>query len=760
MKKLVLTAMIMSLLTFGAMNGEEPVQVKAETTITDTEYNNSFHLAQMNVSKKLMETYDGSGVTIAIIDTGVNFDHEEFKDSLGNTIFSELSGVVTGVNTVKNRASYTTEAAWASALNDTAGHGTHVTGLIAAQPNGKGIVGIAPKANIIFIKAVDANNAFPNAYIQTALTYAANNGADIISMSIQSYANSVTYNGSTMTGVSAQTTAFNTYTSADYNLGCTLLAAAGNYNTSEPSYPANSTNVISVGSVSKDDKTAKAPFSNYGTDNIDVVAPGYVMSTYKGSTDTYKSDWYGTSFSTPLTAGLLALYKQANPDATNKSMTEALYASCDSITNSSTYPGWAGNGMINGDRLLNISNATSLSLSAPSYPSEYLGEEKLSLSLADLGWRFDLQIDPIPSDTIAPKTRYVSSSNENVIKLSGDKLEIVGAGSSKIRVESIENSSIYGEITLTVEDKDDRSTRPITITTDSNLTANDVSTFTKKAQGSDYALWNDSNAVFQWTSDNAEALSITDIDTGAYKTSEYNATGIKVYLSGLAWNDTTRAYEYAITSKIFNITGGKDTANAYDISAVIAKFAEKRTDPTDLSAIKTSIDEMDTFIKNNASTAPELNKYEYVTPIHRAYNFLADTWYKSVRIKTTSSTAKAVRRANNVDLSICDTVSNETKARAIVDTYNGLDSLTREILNSTYDVTGSDGVDITIGTSMKYIADASSLSINTIENQLSLVTNTSNPLLIAVIICSAVVVVLASVMVFISLKKKKANIVE
>lgn len=557
MKKLVLTAMIMSLLTFGAMNSEEPVQVKAETTITDTEYNNSFHLAQMNVSKKLMETYDGSGVTIAIIDTGVNFDHEEFKDSSGNTIFSELSCVITGSNTWKKRSDYSSESAWASALDDKVGHGTHVAGLIAAQPNGKGIVGIAPKANIIFIKAVDANNAFPNNYIQTAITYAANNGADIISMSIQSYANSVTYNGSTMTGNSLQKTAFNKYTLADYNLGCTLLAAAGNYNTSEPSYPANSTNVISVGSVSKDDKTAKAPFSNYGIDNIDVVAPGYVMSTYKGSTDTYKSDWYGTSFSTPLTAGLLALYKQANPDATNKSMTEALYASCDSITNSSTYPGWAGNGMINGDRLLNISNAT-----------------------------------------------------------------------------------------------------------------------------------------------------------------------------------------------------------AYDISAVIAKFAEKRTDPTDLSAIKTSIDEIDTFIKNNASTAPELNKYEYVTPIHNAYNFLADTWYKSVRIKTTSSTAKAVRRANNVDLSICDTVSNETKARAIVDTYNGLDSLTREILNSTYDVTGSDGVDITIGTSMKYIADASSLSIDTTENQLSLVNNTSNPLLIAVIICSAVVVVLASAIVFISLKKKKANIVE
>lgn len=757
MKKLLLTAMIMSLLTFGAMNSEEPVQVKAETTITDTEYNNSFHLAQMNVSKKLMETYDGSGVTIAIIDTGVNYNHEEFKDSSGNTIFSELSGYVnsSGVVVNKSTGNYSSDEAWLKTLDDTAGHGTHVAGLIAAQANGKGIVGIARNANIILIKAVNSSNGFPNNYITSAIKYAADNGADIISMSIQSYATNVSYNGSTMTGAAQQATYFNSTTEYAYNKGSILLAAAGNYNIDKPSYPANSTDVISVGSVSKDDKTAKAHFSNYGSGNVDIVAPGYVTSTYKGSTDIYKSDWYGTSFSTPLTAGLLALYKQAMPDATNTEIINALYNSATKITETGN-TGWSGNGMVNASELLK--KADSLSLSLPEYPSYYAGSEKFSLSLADLGWRFDLQVDTVPSNSLHPKTHYVSSSNPNAIKLSGNKLEVVGSGSSKIRVESVDDSSIYGEITLTVEDKDDRSTRPITITTDSNLTAEAMGTFEKKSQGSDYALWNKSSATYTWVCDNDAYLAVDN--DGSYLASEYNTTGIKVYLVGSVYNITTYQMEYAITSKIFNITGGQDVANGFNIPAVIAKFAEKRTDPTDLSAIKTSIDEMDTFIKNNASTAPELNKYEYVTPIHNAYNFLADTWYKSVRIKTTSSTAKAVRRANNVDLSICDTVSNETKARAIVDTYNGLDSLTREILNSTYDVTGSDGVDITIGTSMKYIADASSLSINTIENQLSLVTNTSNPLLIAVIICSAVVVVLASVMVFISLKKKKANIVE
>lgn len=757
MKKLLLTAMIMSLLTFGAMNSEEPVSAKAETTssVTQMEYDASNQLVQMNVTQELLNTYDGSGVTIAIIDTGVNYNHEEFKDNSGNTIFSELSGYVnsSGVVVNKSTGNYSSDEEWLKTLDDTAGHGTHVAGLIAAQANGKGIVGIARNANIIFIKAVNSSNGFPNNYITSAIKYAADNGADIISMSIQSYTTNVSYNGSTMTGAAQQATYFNSTTEYAYNKGSILLAAAGNYNVPKPSYPANSTDVISVGSVSKDDKTAKAHFSNYGSGNVDIVAPGYVTSTYKGSTDTYKSDWYGTSFSTPLTAGLLALYKQAMPDATNTEIINALYNSATKITETGN-TGWSGNGMVDASELLK--KADSLSLSLPEYPGYYVGSEKLSLSLADLGWRFDLQIDTVPTNSLHPKTRYVSSSNPNAIKLSGNKLEVVGAGSSKIRVESIEDSSVYGEITLTVEDKDDRSTRPITITTDSNLTADDMGTFEKKSQGSDYAQWN--KGTYVWACDDGTNL-VVESD-GTYLTTKYNVTGIKVYLIGSSFNQTTYQTEYAITSKIFNITGGQDVANGFDIPAVIAKFAEKRTDPTDLSAIKTSIDEMDTFIKNNASTAPELNKYEYVTPIHNAYNFLADTWYKSVRIKTTSSTAKAVRRANNVDLSICDTVSNETKARAIVDTYNGLDSLTREILNSTYDVTGSDGVDITIGTSMKYIADASSLSINTIENQLSLVTNTSNPLLIAVIICSAVVVVLASVMVFISLKNKKANIVE
>ena len=758
MKKLLLTAMIMSLLTFGAMNSEEPVSAKAETTspVTQTEYDASKQLVQMNVTQELLNTYDGSGVTIAIIDTGVNYNHEEFKDNSGNTIFSELSGYVnsSGVVVNKSTGNYSSDEEWLKTLDDTAGHGTHVAGLIAAQANGKGIVGIARNANIIFIKAVNSSNGFPNNYITSAIKYAADNGADIISMSIQSYTTNVSYNGSTMTGAAQQATYFNSTTEYAYNKGSILLAAAGNYNVPKPSYPANSTDVISVGSIDEFDKTAKAGFSNYGSGNVDIVAPGYVTSTYKGSTDTYKSDWFGTSFSTPLTAGLLALYKQAMPDATNTEIINALYNSATKITETGN-TGWSGNGMVDASELLK--KADSLSLSLPEYPGYYVGSEKLSLSLADLGWRFDLQIDTVPTNSLHPKTRYVSSSNPNAIKLSGNKLEVVGAGSSKIRVESIEDSSVYGEITLTVEDKDDRSTRPITITTDSNLTADDMGTFEKKSQGSDYAQWN--KGTYVWACDDDGTNLVVESD-GTYLTTKYNVTGIKVYLIGSSFNQTTYQTEYAITSKIFNITGGQDVANGFDIPAVIAKFAEKRTDPTDLSAIKTSIDEMDTFIKNNASTAPELNKYEYVTPIHNAYNFLADTWYKSVRVKTTSSAAKAVRRANDVDLSICDTVSDETKAQAIVDTYNGLDSLTREILNSTYDVTGSDGVDITIGTSMKYIADASSLSIDTTENQLSLVNNTSNPLLIAVIICSAVVVVLASAIVFISLKKKKANIVE
>ena len=99
-------------------------------------------------------------------------------------------------------------------------------------------------------------------------------GLDIINMSFQSYENAVTYNGSTMGASSGCSTILSYYLNQAYNAGITLVGAAGNYNTSEPSYPGSNDHVINVGSLNSTG-TGKAGFSNYGS-TIDLVAPGYV----------------------------------------------------------------------------------------------------------------------------------------------------------------------------------------------------------------------------------------------------------------------------------------------------------------------------------------------------------------------------------------------------------------------------------------------------------------------------------------------------
>lgn len=89
----------------------------------------------------------GSGITVAVIDTGIDTDHPEFKG-----IISEYSYNATEDKIVKDFVLANGEYDW-SLVEDDQGHGTAVTGVIAAQVNGDGIVGIAPSVTIITIKA-------------------------------------------------------------------------------------------------------------------------------------------------------------------------------------------------------------------------------------------------------------------------------------------------------------------------------------------------------------------------------------------------------------------------------------------------------------------------------------------------------------------------------------------------------------------------------------------------------------------------------
>lgn len=302
----------------------------------------------LNLDDTLTE-YRGDAVKVGIIDSGINYDHEDFlKD--GKTIVKDESKYYK-YNSTSSKWEYyspSTTASRISYLDDTFGHGTNVAATVAAQINNIGGYGIAPNVELYVYKVTNTNNGYEWGAIQNALLDAISLKLDVVNMSFQSYTQKVTYGSSSMSASSGCSTVLSSYLTKAYNAGITLVAAAGNFNTSTLSYPASNEHVISVGScdVDNDQNFVKAAYSNYGS-KIDLVAPGTVYVASKDSSSAYKQT-QGTSFSAPLVTGAIALYKQKHPNATPDEIEQALYDSCFEIDDSSSqYANWAGHGALN-----------------------------------------------------------------------------------------------------------------------------------------------------------------------------------------------------------------------------------------------------------------------------------------------------------------------------------------------------------------------------------------------------------------------------
>lgn len=322
--------------------------------------------------------YRGDSVKVGIIDSGINYDHEDF--------------MVNDATKVKGDSKYYAyqSTQWVyykasqhgySYIDDTLGHGTNVAATVAAAVNSIGGVGLAPNVELYVYKVTNSSNGYEFGAIQNALMDAKTLGLDVINMSFQSYENAVTYNGSTMSASSGCSTILTTYLNQAYNAGITLVGAAGNYNTSEPSYPGSNNHVINVGSLNSTGD-GKAGFSNYGS-TIDLVAPGYVYVADEASNNAY-TNTQGTSFSAPLVTAAIALYIQQNPSATPDEIESALYASCDPIESGSTYSNWAGNGSLNVEKFLGLDSGgdilDSISVSPTSVSLQVDGTQQLTVT--------------------------------------------------------------------------------------------------------------------------------------------------------------------------------------------------------------------------------------------------------------------------------------------------------------------------------------------------------------------------------------------
>ncbi len=275
---------------------------------------------------RLQDAQNGFGIAgkgiVAVIDTGVDPNHPVLypillqgydftRNQPGASEWLDVSGMQSGytdAGTQNQQPGYVQQSTAAVLDQSTAavldgspyvafGHGTMTSGLVHL---------VAPKAKILPLKAFSANGTGYLANIVAALYYAVQHGANVVNMSFD---------------LTSSSPSLNKAVSYANKAGVVLVAAAGNENTNAPVYPAAISGSV-VGIASTTDWDARSSFSNYGSYDVWIAAPGeFVISTYPGGTYASSS---GTSFSAPLVAGTAALMLNAKSSLNQSQAASAL----------------------------------------------------------------------------------------------------------------------------------------------------------------------------------------------------------------------------------------------------------------------------------------------------------------------------------------------------------------------------------------------------------------------------------------------------
>ena len=303
-------------------------------------YSQQWDLSKVSAPTAWSKT-SGQGMVIAVIDTGVDFNHEDLAGQwwtnpaeTGPTTQEGAAPNCTSRGLILDKSCNNLDddgngyvddwRGWDFANNDNdpsvgttnpsssaAFHATFVSGLIAATGNnGKGIAGIAYGVKIMPLQALTDDGSGYTDQVASAVQYAADHGANVINMSLGS-----SYDDPYL------------HDMVDYAIskGVTVVAASGNDGCDCVAYPANYPEVVSVGATDSNDNLAS--FSNYGS-NLDVAAPGVnVCSAYWTSSNPangYSCYGSGTSFATPLVSGAVALLISLNPGISPEQVSAAL----------------------------------------------------------------------------------------------------------------------------------------------------------------------------------------------------------------------------------------------------------------------------------------------------------------------------------------------------------------------------------------------------------------------------------------------------
>lgn len=300
----------------------------AETVPNDPSYHEQWNLTLMNMPQAWGIEQGSPDVTVAVVDGGIDMQHPEFRSQLwrnageipGNGIDDDGNGYVDDLNGWDFSDAPTLPENGDSRVRDNEpedeiGHGTYVSGIIAAEANNQiGIAGIAWRCRLMSLRAdfkYRGGGYLQNDDVAAAIVYAADNGAQVINMSWGDTVNAF---------IVADAVAY------AYARGCVMVAAAGNEGAVGSWYPAGLETVISVAGLNIERQLWSD--SNFGA-TIDIAAPGdEILSTDLNGGYRNLS---GTSMAAPHVSGVAALVRSANPDYTNAEVRETLIRTADPL---------------------------------------------------------------------------------------------------------------------------------------------------------------------------------------------------------------------------------------------------------------------------------------------------------------------------------------------------------------------------------------------------------------------------------------------
>ncbi len=308
------------------------VEEDAEVYALDAELDSSWGVKRIGAG--VVHGYNtGAGVNVAIIDTGIDYTHPDLNDN--------YRGGYDFVNSDYDPM-------------DDAGHGTHCAGIVAAEDNNEGVVGVAPEANLYAAKVLDDTGSGYTSDVVAGIQWSMDNGMQIISMSLGSNSPSEAIEGACNNA---------------YNSGIVVVASAGNSGNlpgrgDNVGYPAAYSSVIAVAATDSNDKRAR--WSSTGPD-VELAAPGVsIYSTYMDGGYAYMS---GTSMACPHVAGTAALVMAAYPEWNNSQVRQQMQDTAEDL-GTAGFDYWYGYGLVDADEAasqpMDVHDIAVMSIVAPS----------------------------------------------------------------------------------------------------------------------------------------------------------------------------------------------------------------------------------------------------------------------------------------------------------------------------------------------------------------------------------------------------------